>query len=185
MRALLVSLVLGLCAAPGMARADLTLRCGTLDGAAPAQRAAAGLEVPALAIDADLGALLAMRADEGGGARGGAEAGTTRALALVLGIFPGFGLGHLVASSPRWTFWLVVDVALLFASVLVWVYGPDPLGILAWVATFVERVVEGVDAFHAAGGRFAGLPPGEGAPAWAFARPVRDPSAGGFPVARF
>jgi hypothetical protein len=122
------------------------------------------------------------RADDGAGARGGTA---EPALALILGIIPGFGLGHLVANSPRWTTWLIVDIALL----AVWIVGSsldvgDPLGALFLVAVVVERVFEGIDAFKSAGGRMAMS--GQSPPAWALARPVRDPAACAFAgVGRF
>ncbi len=81
---------------------------------------------------------------------------------------------------------LLVDVAL----VAVWVVGAaadvgNPFDTLMWVVTIVERIFEGIDAFRSAGGRIASrdgdLPPS----ALAVARPVRDPAAAGFAVARF
>ncbi len=168
MRLALVPLALAL-AAPGAARADLALRLARL-GDAPAARApSAHLDLPPL----DAGGPGLLRVDDGAGARGGANA--EPALALILGIIPGFGLGHLIANSPRWTTWLIVDVALL----AVWIVGSsldvgDPLNALFFVALVVERVFEGVDAYRAAGGRLADA--GRSPPAWALARPVRDPA---------
>ena len=173
MRLFLVPLAMAVAAAPGAARAELALRLAVL-GDAPARSApAARLELPELSVRG----LEALRVDDGAGARGSTA---EPALALILGIIPGFGIGHLVANSPRWTTWLVVDVAL----VAVWVIGSaldagDPLGTLFFVAVVVERVFEGIDAFRAAGGRFAmrdGAPP----PAWALARPVRSDGARSF-----
>jgi hypothetical protein len=167
MRLALVPLALAL-AAPGAARADLALRLARL-GDAPAARApSAHLDLPPL----DAGERGLLRVDDGAGARGGTA---EPALALILGIIPGFGLGHLVANSPRWTTWLVVDVALL----AVWIVGStldvgDPLNALFFVALVVERVFQGVDAFRAAGGHLADA--GTSPPAWALARPVRDPA---------
>jgi hypothetical protein len=178
MRFALVPLALALVAAPVGARAELRLRLARL-GDAPAEHApSARLDLPAL----QLSGLDALRVDTGAGARGS----ETPALALILGIIPGFGLGHLIANSPRWTTWLLVDVVL----VAVWVVGAaadvgDPFDTLMWVVTIVERIFEGIDAFRSAGGRFASrdgdLPPS----ALAVARPVRDPGAAGFAVARF
>ncbi len=169
MRLLFVPLALLVAGAPAGARAELTLRLAVL-GDGPSRRApAAQLDVPELSV----GGLAALRADDGAGARG-----TTAepALALVLGIIPGFGIGHLVANSPRWTTWLVADLLI----VAVWVVGSaldagSTLGTLFLVAVIVERVFEGIDAFRAAGGRFA-MRDGAGPPAWALARPISDPA---------
>jgi hypothetical protein len=105
--------------------------------------------------------------------------GSDPAVSLILGIIPGFGMGHLVANSPRWTTWLVVDVVLL----ALWVVAPsvnEPFGTLVFVGSVVERVFEGIDAYRASGGRAvadAGPPPGS---LLALdARPVGDPAAPG------
>jgi hypothetical protein len=110
---------------------------------------------------------------------GAGYGGADPAISLLLGIIPGFGMGHLIANSPRWTTWLVVDVILL----AVWVITPytnEPFGALVFVGSVVERVFEGIDAFRSAGGRGladAGPPPGS-LLALA-ARPVSDPAAPG------
>jgi hypothetical protein len=110
------------------------------------------LGVPTLRLDAAAPSL----ALEGGVPGGGAGAGgVDPVVPLVLGIFPGFGLGHYVAGSPRWTTWLIVDAALLGALIVVSAADADPLDTLAWVATIVERVFEGIEAYRAAGGRMA------------------------------
>jgi hypothetical protein len=168
MRLAFVPLALALAAAPGAARADAVLQLARLGDAPSERRPSAHLELPPL----DAGGLGLLRVDDGAGARGGSA---EPALALILGIIPGFGLGHLVANSPRWTTWLIVDIALL----AVWIVGSsldvgDPLNALFFVALVVERVFEGVDAFRSAGGRFADA--GSSPPAWALARPVRDPA---------
>lgn len=169
MPALVVAVLVAL-AAPSAALASPRLRLTTLEDArgGPSAR----LEVPVL--DAG-GAGTALRRD-GAGARAAGDA--TPALSLVLGIIPGFGIGHLVAGSPRWTTWLIVDVLLL----AIWVIGSEveplnegPLDTLFFVAVVVERVFEGLDAFKAAGGRFAAVSRAD-PPAWASARPLRDPA---------
>ena len=74
------------------------------------------LGFPSLRLDAAAPSL----ALEGGVPGGGAGAGRVDPVVpLVLGIFPGFGLGHYVAGSPRWTTWLIVDAALLAALIVV------------------------------------------------------------------
>ncbi|RMG11824.1 MAG: hypothetical protein D6729_17500 [Deltaproteobacteria bacterium] len=80
-------------------------------------------------------------------------------VALLLGIFPGFGLGHFVAGDDAgFSLWLVVDIVLLAAIVVVGevVFGFGGLGLLralAWVAWLGVHVVQGLDAYAAAGGR--------------------------------
>jgi len=145
-----------------------------------AARPGPGLEVGALRLDGLRVPSLAV--DEGSGAdsrRRGAR--VEPVLAMILGFFPGFGLGHLVVDSPRFTLWLVVDVALA----AVWYFGvwgspywlePGPGRGLVGLAIFVERIVEGLDAYRSAGGRGLGtLPPG-GQGRLAEAVPVADPA---------
>lgn len=74
-------------------------------------------------------------------------------LALVLGIIPGFGLGHLYAGArSQWTTWLIIDLVLLGGSIVLWTVSNDPLNALIWIAWVVERGFEGYFAFKAAGG---------------------------------
>ena len=150
MRSTLIALLVALGAAPAGARADLTLRLAAFDGpAAPAPPQ--HLELPALAVDGMTAPAFAL--DEGGGAgrRGGHRADP--AVSLILGIIPGFGIGHLIAGSQQWIYWLIADI-LIFA---VWPGGffyfdhgsaYPLLGLLV----LVERIVEGISAFQAAGG---------------------------------
>ena len=149
MRSTLLALLVALAAAPAGARADLTLRLAAFDGpAAPAPPQ--HLELPALAVDGMTAPAFAL--DEGGGAgrRGGHRADP--AVSLILGIIPGFGIGHLIAGSQQWIYWLIADI-LIFA---VWPggffyfngSGYPFLGLLV----LVERIVEGISAFQAAGG---------------------------------
>jgi hypothetical protein len=159
--------------APAAAAAAPGLRLPSLEDARPVAPSVR-LDVPALDLGA--GAAAPLRLD-GAGARAAGDA--TPALSLILGIIPGFGLGHLVAGSPRWTTWLIVDVVLL----AIWVIGSEveplnesPLDTLFFVAVVVERVFEGIDAFKAAGGRLAAGSPRGGA-ALALARPLRDPAS--------
>jgi len=148
MRSILLALLVALGAAPAGARADLTLRLTAFDGpAAPAPRQ--HLELPALAVDGFL--MTGVALDEGGGA--GRRGRVEPAVSLILGIIPGFGIGHLIAGSQQWIYWLIADI-LIFA---VWPGGffffdhgsaYPLLGLLV----LVERIVEGISAFQAAGG---------------------------------
>ncbi len=150
MRSTLLALLVALGAAPAGARADLTLRLAAFDGpAAPAPRQ--HLDLPALALEGVTAMGFAL--DEGGGAgrRGGQR--VEPAVALILGIIPGFGIGHLIAGSPQWVYWLIADI-------VIFVFWPGGffyidhgsayplLGLLV----LVERVFEGISAFQAAGG---------------------------------
>ncbi len=74
-------------------------------------------------------------------------------LALVLGIIPGFGLGHFYAGATgQATTWLIIDLALLGGSIVIWTVAGAPLDALIWIAWVVERAFEGYFAFQAAGG---------------------------------
>lgn len=99
----------------------------------------------------------------------GSGAGSGRpepVLALVLGIIPGFGLGHFYAgASGQATTWLIIDLALLGGSIIIWSVSGDPLDALIWIAWIVERGFEGYFAFQAAGGsrRASAADPSRGA----------------------
>ncbi len=179
--AVLLSLSL---AAPAAARADLALSLPSLG----AERAPAGLlseptawarlgsPEPRLVPDLRLDPAL----DLGGG--DGMRRSDRAVLALVLGIIPGFGVGHVVAEVDSWVIWLVVDVVVFAISGIFWFGpGPDWPGALIWV---LERVLEGVDAYHRALGRHfltrAGPPPG----APALARDAALPEPRGLALAR-
>jgi hypothetical protein len=123
-------------ASPVAARADLALQHPVLSGAgAPRAHLVPPLQLGAVALDT------------GAGAGGGTEP----VLALILGIFPGFGLGHYVAGAA-WQNWALIDGLLLIAAIVVTAADLGVLEALAWIATVVERVVEGLDAYHRAGG---------------------------------
>jgi len=147
MRALLLTLILG---CPLAARAAPTLALETPGAGAPAPL---GHLVPALTLGGAGAPDLAMQSARDGG-RGGGYTRVEPALCLVLGIIPGFGIGHLLAHSRQWVVWLVVDIAI---AVLFWGpywYWPDHpryfpvLNLLV----LVERIFEGISAFQAAGG---------------------------------
>src|SRR6266568_3033386 len=148
MRSILLALLVALGAAPAGARADLTLRLTAFDGpAAPAPRQ--HLELPALAVDGFL--MTGVALDEGGGA--GRRGRVEPAVSLILGIIPGFGIGHLIAGSQQWIYWLIADI-LIF---VVWPGGfffIDHGGAypLLGLLVLVERIFEGLSAFQAAGG---------------------------------
>ena len=80
-------------------------------------------------------------------------------LSLLLGFFPGFGLGHVIAGDDAgFRLWLVVDIVLVTAIVVVGeiVFGFGGLGLmraLAYLAWLGAHVVQGLDAYAAAGGR--------------------------------
>ncbi len=139
MRRLLIPLpIVALLAAPAVARADPSLRLPVFSGeraAFPGAHLVPPLQLGSFALDA-------------GSAAGG---GTEPVLALILGIFPGFGLGHYVAGAA-WQSWAVIDILLLVAAIAVTAADLGVLEALAWIATVVERVVEGLDAYHRAGG---------------------------------
>ena len=81
-------------------------------------------------------------------------------LALVLGIIPGFGLGHFYAGAKNQAVtWLIIDLALLGGSILIWSLAGDPAGALVWIAWVVERGFEGYFAFKAAGGSTSAAAP--------------------------
>ncbi|HEY7724280.1 MAG TPA: hypothetical protein VH880_03045 [Anaeromyxobacteraceae bacterium] len=142
-------LALALLAAPA-ARAEVAYRLLGNDADGPAAR----LELPALGVGlADPAARwpVDLARDRGGG-RGGGRA--EPALALLLGIIPGFGIGHLVAGSPRWVTWLVVDIVIAFVAWGPFWYWPARPGYFPFLnlLVLVERIFEGLSAYEAAGG---------------------------------
>lgn len=149
MRALLVTLFLAVpLGARGAPAPELALEWPGGEAALPL-----GHLVPALTLGDVTAADLALPARDGGG-RGGGQARVEPALCLVLGIIPGFGLGHLLAHSRQWVVWLVVDIAI---AVLFWGpywYWPDHPGFFPVLnlLVLVERIFEGVSAYQAAGG---------------------------------
>jgi hypothetical protein len=153
MRAILVGLALLAVPVLGRAEPKLLLRTGPAELAPGAQASPIRLGLPALALDADLPG---PGRDDGGG---GNSAGVPPVLALLLGIIPGFGVGHLAAGSGAWVTWFVVDLVLflLYYGFFWWFVPGWYLGglfrLLVAIAIIVERVYEGFDAFHKAGGR--------------------------------
>ncbi|MFY0522598.1 hypothetical protein ACN28I_05105 [Archangium gephyra] len=129
-----------------------------LDGAQPAARFQHA-ETSPLAAMGSWDALRFGRFDEplrqeGGGRGGGAVSGEVRQiLALVLGLFIGFGTGHLLArDTDGFLLFLLVDVAIIVvSSVLRWAVGGWFWG-LGGAALLVSHVIQGIDALGKAGG---------------------------------
>jgi hypothetical protein len=132
--------ILFLVAAPPTARASASL---VAREGGPAAR----LEVPELALAP--APALALARDAGGGAPARGRGGYDPVLSLVLGVLPGFGIGHVLAGSSAWPIWMVVDVALL-AGVVVADGDAETILILGTIA---ERVLEGIDAYRQAQGQ--------------------------------
>lgn len=85
---------------------------------------------------------------------GGADTGTRQILSLVLGFFPGFGLGHLVARDrDGFILFLIIDLALYAGGVVVGsVLGSGlfwGLGGLVWL---VVHIFQALDAYARSGG---------------------------------
>jgi len=147
MRTLLVATLL--LAAPLAARAERSLE---LELPSPSLSApAAGLRLPELELGIFTVSDLSRERGSGAGAN---RRRVEPALCLVLGIIPGFGIGHLLAGSDRWVTWLVIDlvIALLFWGPY-W-YWPDHPGYFPALnlLVLVERIFEGIFAYEAAGG---------------------------------
>lgn len=82
---------------------------------------------------------------------GGALTGEGRqVLALLLGLFVGFGIGHLVAGDKDgFVLFLLVDVAIIVVSTVIGVFAHFYFGYLAML---VSHVIQGLDAYAEAGG---------------------------------
>jgi len=150
MRTLLLAALLSLLAAPVAARADHSLRLEIPSLSPPGS--ALGLDLPELA----LGSLTAsdLFSPERGSGAGAHRHRTEPVLCLVLGIIPGFGIGHLLAGSDRWVVWLVVDIviaAVFWGPFWYWPGHPGYFPALS-LLVLVERIFEGLFAYEAAGG---------------------------------
>lgn len=91
------------------------------------------------------------RIDDGGGL----SSDTRQILSLVLGIIPGFGLGHLIARDrDGFVLFLIIDVAIaVVGGGLGWALkAPGLLWGLGGILVLVERIIEGLDAYASAGG---------------------------------
>jgi hypothetical protein len=96
-----------------------------------------------------------LRQEGGRGGGGGAISGEVRqVLALVLGLFIGFGTGHLlVRDTDGFLLFLVVDVAIIVvSSVFRFAIGGGWFWGLGGVALLVSHVIQGIDALAKAGG---------------------------------
>jgi hypothetical protein len=164
MRALLAALLL---AAPALASA-YTLRLDAPAVAAP--RLELGLPQLTLGEGGQAPLDLELARDRGGRVE--------PALCLVLGIIPGFGVGHLLAHSRNWVIWLVVDIVVAVVFWGPYWYWPGHPGYFPVLnlLVLVERIFEGVSAYQAAGG--GRLLPFDGS--WAQAPP--SPAALALPV---
>lgn len=164
MRTLLAAALLSLSAAPLAARADFSprLELPSPSAAAPA----VGLDLP----DLELGTFTAsaFSAERWSGA-GNHRVRVEPVLCLVLGIIPGFGIGHLLAGSDRWVTWLVIDILIAVVFWGPYWYWPGHPGYFPDLnlLVLVERIFEGIFAYEAAGGgrvfrldgRLAAAPP--------------------------
>ena len=95
----------------------------------------------------------ALRADDGGG--DGKEA-PDPVVALILGIIPGFGLGHWYAGDPNAITWTIVDAIFLVGAIIITV--AVDLGALVWIAWLAEHGVQGYLAHEYASGHGKGTP---------------------------
>ena len=150
MRSTLIALALTLAGVPVAAHADLghALRLERFDG--PSDPAAGvQLEVPTLSVKG----LPALAVDDGGGASGRHHARVDPAVALILGIIPGFGIGHLVAGSDQWVIWLIADIVIfaIWPGGLFFIDNHGAYNFLG-LLVLVERIFEGLSAYQAAGG---------------------------------
>jgi hypothetical protein len=142
-------LALALClpAAAGACGGGKLVDCLVLDGAV--------VDLGALAGPDRTATLLAERELSGTDLGSGGDRDAKAILALILGIIPGFGVGHIVADHPGWTTWLIIDIVIVVVWVLAWQLG-GPMGLLSFIVTVVERAFEGYFAYSAAMGRYGG-----------------------------
>ena len=102
---------LALTAAPARATTMLSLHAPTLQLSHAAPRL----------LDVSLHSFTASEVplDTGGGGRAGESADTRHVLCFILGFFPGFGIGHLLAHNrDGFILFLVVDVAILCVAIV-------------------------------------------------------------------
>jgi hypothetical protein len=73
---------------------------------------------------------------------------------LLIGLFVGFGIGHLIAGDRQgFILWLIIDVVAIVALIVIYTLLPGIVGLLATVGFVVERVIQGIDAYGSAGGQ--------------------------------
>ena len=121
----------------------------------------------------------ALRADDAllGGGDGGHP--VEPVVALILGIIPGFGLGHWYAGDPNFITWTIVDAVFLVGAIVI--TAAVNLGALVWIAWLAEHVIQGYLAHEYASGRGKGTARLRGVesraplpdpPVWAAAAPL-------------
>lgn len=98
----------------------------------------------------------ALRADEALLGGGDGSHSVEPVLALILGIIPGFGLGHWYAGDPNFITWTIVDVVFLVGAIVITV--AVDLGALVWIAWLVEHGIQGYLAYEYASGRGKATP---------------------------
>jgi len=145
MRATLLLLVL---IGPGLADAGFDLGPSGFDRVRGPRL---GLGLPELSLSGATPAQLEVTPGEG--AR---ERSIEPGLALILGVVPGFGVGHYFAGAPQWTVWLVVDIVVFVVWPGGFIFTDNRAYVLSGLLVLAERVVEGVSAYRAAGGEREG-----------------------------
>jgi len=88
--------------------------------------------------------------DEGGGV----SAETRQIMALLFGLLLGFGTGHLIAhDSDGFILFLALDIGIIvLATVLDIVVHTDLFWVFGGLALLVSHIIQGIDAYAAAGG---------------------------------
>jgi hypothetical protein len=85
---------------------------------------------------------------------GGVSAQTRQVLALVLGLVIGFGIGHLVARDmDGFVLFLLVDVAIITVMIVLGEAVHGVFWTLGAIGLVVSHVIQGLDAYHSAGGQ--------------------------------
>lgn len=83
----------------------------------------------------------------------GLSSGDRPILALLLGLIVGFGTGHLIGRSDGFVLWLVVDIAIVAATVVLGAVLWLPYyGGLTGLALLVTHIIQGLDAYQKSGG---------------------------------
>jgi hypothetical protein len=103
----------------------------------------------------------ALRADDAFAGGGDGKQAPDPVVALILGIIPGFGLGHWYAGDPNFITWTIVDAIFLVGAIIITV--AVDLGALVWIAWLAEHGVQGYLAHQYASGHGKGTPKLKGA----------------------
>ena len=117
--------------------------------AVPSGPSATLLGRPASAEDKHL--VGALRPDDALLGGGDGKQAADPVVALILGIIPGFGLGHWYAGDPNFITWTIVDAVFLIGAIVITV--AVDLGALVWIAWLVEHGIQGYLAHEYASGR--------------------------------